>query len=162
METLSRPKPNARDKNGKRIQFALVDITVGPDGSLYLSDHNQGIWRITCDATDRAPEKRLEPWEVRAKAAWQHGLQGEVAPLLELLRDEDPFVRRCAAEGLTRWPVPEARGPLIEALNDPERLVRYVAMCALAHHPLSDWLEQALSRPYPQTQMRALVAGVIR
>ena len=163
METLARPKPNARDKSGKRIQFALVDIATAPDGSLYLSDHNQGIWRISCDTKGRGPiETKLEPWEVRAKAAWQHGLRGEVAKLIELLRDADPFVRRRAAEGLTRWPVPEARKPLIEALNDSERLVRYVAMCALAHHPPSEWLDAALASHYPQTQMRALVSGVIR
>ncbi|HTD85652.1 MAG TPA: HEAT repeat domain-containing protein, partial [Candidatus Binatia bacterium] len=163
METLARPKPNAREKSGKRIQFALVAIAIAPDGSLYLSDHNQGIWRITCDRTPGIPVVRqLEPWELRAKAAWQHGLSGEVAPLLQLLRDEDPFVRRRAAEGLTRWPVPEARRPLIDALNDPQRLIRYVAMCALTHHPLADWLDAALASEYPQTKMRGLVAGVIR
>jgi putative heme-binding domain-containing protein len=162
METVARPKPNARDKNGKRIQFALVDIAVAPDGSLYLSDHNQGIWRIACEPGGKHVQRVLEPWEVRAKAAWWHGLRREVQPLIALLRDKDPFVRRRAAEGLTRLPVAEARGPLIQALNDPERLVRYVAMCALAHHPLSQWLDQALAKKHPQTQMRALVAGLIR
>ncbi len=47
METLARPKPDARDASGKPISFALVDVEVAPDGSLFLSDHNQGIWRIT-------------------------------------------------------------------------------------------------------------------
>ncbi len=163
METLARPKPNARDKKGKRIQFALVDIAIAPDGSLCVSDHNQGIWQITSDGpSTQRRETRLEPWEVRAKAAWWHGLRGEVAPLLELLRDKDPFVRRRAVEGLTRWPTPETCEPLIDTLNDPERLVRYVAMCALAHHPLSEWLDTALAKKEPQTQMRSLVAGVIR
>lgn len=183
METLARPKPNARDKAGKRIQFALVDIDVAPDGSLYLSDHNQGIWRISCEPRRQAPslseaERRLRmiperadsleklardrQWEIRAHAAWQYGLRGEVAPLVRLLRDKDAFVRRRAAEALTRWPTPEARHPLIEALNDSERLVRYVATCALAHHPTSEWLDEALVKKYPQTQMRALVAGLIR
>jgi putative heme-binding domain-containing protein len=162
METLARPKPNAREKNGKRIQFALVDIAVAPDGSLYVSDHNQGIWRISCESAGKAVERRLEPWEIRAKAAWWHGLRGEVRPLVELLGDKDSFVRRRAAESLARLPVSEAREPLINTLNDPERLVRYVAMCALAHHPLSEWLDQAVAKKHPQTQMRALVAGTIR
>ncbi|HZO83724.1 MAG TPA: HEAT repeat domain-containing protein, partial [Verrucomicrobiae bacterium] len=187
METLARPKPNARDKNGKRIQFALVDIAVGPDGSLYLSDHNQGIWRISSEERGTAPqltevERRLrsfpkpadiEPavlekaahdpsWEIRSHAAWIYGLRGQAEPVVDLLRDKDPFVRRRAAEALTRLPVPGARQPLIQALNDPERLVRYVAMCALAHHPLSEWLDQALRSKHPQTRMRALVAGTIR
>src|SRR4051812_7947911 len=46
METLARPKPGARDRNGKLINFALVDVEVAPDGSLLVSDHNQGLWRI--------------------------------------------------------------------------------------------------------------------
>ena len=187
METLARPRPNAREKNGKRIQFALVDIAVAPDGSLYVSDHNQGIWRISCDppsAQRELPEverrlrslpkpAELEPaaleklakdpnWELRAHAAWAFGLRGTAEPVLDLLRDKDSFVRRRAAEALTRLSVPEAREPLINALNDPERLVRYVATCALAHYPLSQWLDQALRSTHPQTQMRALVAGLIR
>ena len=162
METLARPKPNARDNAGKRIQFALVDIVVGPDGSLYLSDHNQGIWRIICEPGPRSPARPLQRWELRAQAAWRHGLAGEVTPLLKLLRDEDAFVRRRAAEALTQLPAAEARPALIEALNDSERLVRYVTMCALAHHPPSEWLDDALARKHPQTQMRALVAGLIR
>lgn len=162
IETLARPIPNARDKAGKRIQFALVDIAIGPDGSVYLSDHNQGIWRITCDRGPHRAAPPLKGWEVRAQAAWQHGLRGDVSSLLKLLHDDDAFVRRRAAEALTRWPAPEARPALIEALNDPERLVRYVAMCALAHHPPTAWLDDALAKKYPQTQMRALVAGLIR
>jgi putative heme-binding domain-containing protein len=53
MEVLAKPKPDARDGSGKSINFAPVDVTVAPDGSLFLSDHNQGIWRIFYD-----PEKR--------------------------------------------------------------------------------------------------------
>src|SRR4051794_1823504 len=53
METLARPKPGARDSNGKPINFALVDVVVAPDGSLILSDHNQGLWRIYYG--DKAP-----------------------------------------------------------------------------------------------------------
>src|SRR5438552_15544675 len=46
METLARPRPGARDAADKPISFALVDVAVAPDGSLLLTDHNQGIWRI--------------------------------------------------------------------------------------------------------------------
>lgn len=49
METLVRPKPGAKDAAGRSIPFALVDVDVGPDGSLYVTDHNQGIWRILYD-----------------------------------------------------------------------------------------------------------------
>jgi putative heme-binding domain-containing protein len=163
METVARPKPNARDKNGKGVQFALVDIAVGPDGSLYVSDHNRGIWRITCEPPALVLHKgTLRAWERRAAETRQFGRYGDLPSLLKYLRDEDPFVRRRAAEELTRFAAPEVREPLIEALNDSERLVRYAAMCALAHHPLSEWLDQALAKKHPQTQMRALVAGTIR
>lgn len=46
METLVRPKEGARDALDRPINFALVDIDVAPDGSLLLSDHNQGLWRV--------------------------------------------------------------------------------------------------------------------
>jgi putative heme-binding domain-containing protein len=49
METLVRPKPNAKDASGRSIPFALVDIDVAPDGSLYLTEHNQGVWRVIFD-----------------------------------------------------------------------------------------------------------------
>lgn len=49
MELLARPRPGAKDENGDAINFALVDAEVAPDGSLYVSDHNQGIWRILYD-----------------------------------------------------------------------------------------------------------------
>jgi putative heme-binding domain-containing protein len=49
METLVRPKPGAKDSAGRSIPFALVDIDVAPDGSLYLTDHNQGVWRVIYD-----------------------------------------------------------------------------------------------------------------
>ena len=35
-------------------------------------------------------------------------------------------------------------------------------MTALAHHPVSAWIDRALSSPYPQTQMRGLVAAHLR
>ena len=43
VETLARPRLGARDADGKPINFALVDVTVAPDGSLYVSEHNQGV-----------------------------------------------------------------------------------------------------------------------
>jgi hypothetical protein len=52
---LARPKPGARDAAGKPINFALVDVEVAPDGSLYLSDHNQGVWRIYCSESNAKP-----------------------------------------------------------------------------------------------------------
>ena len=239
MEVLARPKPAARDSAGKLIQFALVDIEVAPDGSLFLSDHNQGIWRILYDPVGRAssravlsltfnlrelpdidallscpqpgaefslvrarnvrdrdelpsiasdtnqPLKRRlralrelasefahlkgeflaklandSETEIRAQAAWLFGIRGDGLPtLITLLKDHDSFVRRRAAEAFTRVHAPEAIDSLIAALSDPVRLVRYVSMTALAHHPSSMWLDRALATTNAQTQMRALVAA---
>ncbi len=49
METMAKPKTGARDAGERPIDFALVDVDVAPDGSLLLSDHNQGLWRIYHD-----------------------------------------------------------------------------------------------------------------
>jgi glucose/arabinose dehydrogenase len=46
MEVLAQPRAGAKDFSGQPINFALVDVKVAPDGSLVVSDHNQGIWRI--------------------------------------------------------------------------------------------------------------------
>jgi putative heme-binding domain-containing protein len=52
-EVFAQPKSGAKDDKGRPIDFGLVDIEVGPDGSLYLSDHGQGIWRIVYDPDGR-------------------------------------------------------------------------------------------------------------
>jgi putative heme-binding domain-containing protein len=244
METLARPKPEARDAEGKPISFALVDVAVAPDGSLFLSDHNQGIWRIsygeklehfskmpaskaatpvqsllglpqpaaewsrlaeealkkqigkdwrqqleavalTPDAPhrDRLRAVRLlsEDYEalsnefvstlsqdadaeLRGQAAWLLGIRGGAEARVRLplrLRDPDPFVRRRAAEAATRV-VNMPFAPLITAMGDSERLVRYAAMAALAHQPTDTWFSHAAAQPKLQVQMRALVAAKVR
>lgn len=49
MTLLAQPKPGAKDARGQNINFGLVDVDVAPDGSILVSDHNQGIWRIFYD-----------------------------------------------------------------------------------------------------------------
>ena len=100
--------------------------------------------------------------EMRAQSAWLLGIRGQrqtASLLIKLLNDSDPFVRRRAAEAFTRLPWPEATDDLINRLSDPVRLVRYVAMVALAHR--SEWFEKAVAQSEPQIQMRALVASLI-
>ena len=46
LEVLARSRPGATDAEGRPIDFALVDLEVAPDGSWFLSDHNQGLWRM--------------------------------------------------------------------------------------------------------------------
>jgi putative heme-binding domain-containing protein len=242
MEILVRPKPGAREANGKLISFALVDIEVAPDGSLYLSDHNQGIWRVTygepaertesntvatveslisipqpssewgrlqeekirseigraqveqslrrvaadsgrplakrlrairslAPEYDRLPSDFLQTLaadpvpEIRGQAAWLLGIRGanaNVRELLELFEDTDPFVRRRAAEALTRSDSPQATESLLDHLADPSRLIRFIAMAALAHRPASQWVDMAELRSQPQIRLRALAAASMR
>ena len=252
MEILATPKPNAKDAAGQTIDFALVDATVAPDGSLFISDHNQGIWRLfyqspqegesvripallpaapkfqgsrteiietalalpqaqsewtrltTLEAQKklgvswrpalqkyaldeaRPLQKRLRALRLvspeysrisgsffarlakssheilRGQAAWLTGLQGRhyhPQILNPLLADPSPFVRRRAAEALTRVTPIKSVAPLIEALGDNERMVRYAAMQALSRLPSSAWFEQAVATESPQRTMRALVAA---
>lgn len=103
--------------------------------------------------------------DIRAQAAWLFGLRGgadSVEPLRGLLSDRDPFVRRRAAEALTRCATAADAGLLIDHLNDPERLIKYVAMNALAHRPTREWFADASARPAPQARLPALVAASLR
>lgn len=251
METLARPRPGARDAAGRPISFALVDIAVAPDGSLFLSEHNQGIWRICSngssvtlppvapawpevdgkpaallqallelpqpasertrlreaslrarlgnDSTELLQQAVLEPKrplaqrlralrllspqfaelspefigtlardrapELRGQAAWLLGLRGgEVSskPLQRLLNDKDPFVRRRAAEAFNRVASPGNVPALVDRMADPDRLVRYVAMNALAHLPTAGWFDKAVAKSDPQVRLRALAAATLR
>jgi putative heme-binding domain-containing protein len=241
METLARPKADGRDASGKPISFALVDVEVAPDGSIFLSDHNQGIWRIVygnpkehfskmpqptgrsaadkllnlpqpasewsrlaedelktqlgdwnqrlqtavLDST-RHHKERLRAlrllavefdWlpdsliaslaqdsnaELRGQAAWLAGLRGNLSAVWPLLADTNAFVRRRMAEALTR--VVDANtelGDLVPLIDDPDRLVRYAGMCALAH-VTNAWIGGSIAWRHPQIRMRALVATKLR
>ncbi|MBI4601310.1 MAG: PQQ-binding-like beta-propeller repeat protein [Planctomycetes bacterium] len=255
MEVLARPKPGAKDAGGHPIGFALVDIEVAPDGSLLLSDHGQGVWRIVHDPrgelTAAGAPPLFPPWpplpegrerllaallalpqpgsewsrlreeeiraklgdraepslrdaaldrsrpledrlravrlclpgfselpeafvaalaadpapELRAQAAWILGLRGargSGSPLERLIDDPDPFVRRRALEAIVRSPDPALRRQVISRLEDPVRLVRYVAMTALSHLPRETWFAEAVARDATQARIRALVAADLR
>ncbi|NIP19192.1 MAG: hypothetical protein GWM87_14290, partial [Xanthomonadales bacterium] len=75
-----------------------------------------------------------------------------------LLEDKDPFVRRRAAEALTRFGSDAVVGKLVACLSDDDRFVRYAAMTALAHRPTARLLEEAAKSQSPQALMRLLVA----
>lgn len=69
---LARAKPGAKDARGNPINFALVDIDVAPDGSLFASDHNQGIWRIFYDPDDNPTVPPIAPtWPPQAESQRQ-------------------------------------------------------------------------------------------
>src|SRR5262249_10583927 len=87
MEVLARPKSGARDAEGRPINFALVDCAVGPDGSLFLTDHNQGVWRLFSDKTIQASpgQERSVAAVPRLVPAWPPWPMARSAVLAELL-----------------------------------------------------------------------------
>ncbi len=254
MQVFARPVKGAADQAGKPINFGLVDVDVAPDGSIFLSDHNQGIWRIFYDpnhSDSEAPPTINPEWqpsgnstrelmnqllsldqpgaewsrlreksirekmgsesdrllgriamgsrsshesrlrairllapnfkklddgfvtslsrddnpEIRAQGAWLLGLKSEsssMGNLVLLLSDEDALVRRRAAEGLTRYTNPQAAQALVDALNDPDRMVRYVAMNALSHLEAETFLDAEIEVESVQARMRILMATHLR
>ncbi|MCZ6795079.1 MAG: hypothetical protein O7J95_15860, partial [Planctomycetota bacterium] len=87
MEVFAVPRPGARGADG-RIDFAVVDVAVGPDGSLFVSDHGQGIWRIFHD-----PERRSStagPPPIVPRAASRSEPRQPAALLEELLSLPQP------------------------------------------------------------------------
>jgi len=65
MTELVKAKPSAKDKDGRPINFALVDVDVAPDGSLMVTDHNQGVWRIFYDPAEHPKVPPIVPnWSV--------------------------------------------------------------------------------------------------
>jgi putative heme-binding domain-containing protein len=101
--------------------------------------------------------------EVRGQAAWLVGLQKKDENLaVDLLDDKDPFVRRRAAEALSRFATAESTGSLTHLLSDKDRSVRYAAMTTLAHRPTSELMAAARQQSDLQTLLRLLVATHIR
>src|SRR4030095_11040052 len=100
------------------------------------------------------------------------GVEKESDLIAQLLNDRDKFVRRRAAEALSRWPVSSAVArnssskdittPPLELLNDSSRQVRYATMMALSRRPTERWLGSALVKSKSQIRMRALVACLLR
>ncbi|MDP7050925.1 MAG: HEAT repeat domain-containing protein [Verrucomicrobiota bacterium] len=65
MTELVKAKPGAKDKNGRPINFALVDVDVAPDGSLMVTDHSQGVWRIFYDSAEYPKVPPIVPkWSI--------------------------------------------------------------------------------------------------
>lgn len=62
---LAKAKPGAKHKNGRPINFALVDVAVAPDGSILVTDHSQGVWRIFYDPAEKPKVPPIVPnWSI--------------------------------------------------------------------------------------------------
>ncbi|MCH2113809.1 MAG: HEAT repeat domain-containing protein [Pirellulales bacterium] len=254
LSELASAKPGATDVDGNPINFALVDVEVAPDGSLFVTDHNQGVWRIFYDPATHPSIPEIVPgwaptppsanknellsallklpqpaaeWsrlreeqikaeagfsmvaalqsaaldgarplrmrlravrllapgfvnlpatfitelsyssdaEMRAQAAWLTGVRGNAAEhhlLVRLLDDPDAFVRRRAAEALSRCTKHGGVEKLVLRLGDTDRYVRYAAMTALVHQPTEDCFSAAARLEHPAVLSRLLVAAHLR
>lgn len=97
METVARPKAGARDSQGRPINFALVAVEVAPDGSLLLSDHNQGLWRIFYSSSPSP----IPPLQLARNAA-PSDLPGVVREMLDL---PQPFSEWTRAREELLWKI---------------------------------------------------------
>jgi glucose/arabinose dehydrogenase len=147
METLARPKPGARDADDKPINFALVDVGVAPDGSLFVTDHNQGLWRIHYRETAGArPAARwappiVSPWPPLPTERKQiiDELLGLPQPASERSRRREEVLGNAlgkGGEGLIRKVALDPKRPLAERL-------RAVRLLAPRYHRLpADFLKR--------------------
>lgn len=120
-ETFVRPKPGAKDPAGKPIDFALVDAQVGPDGSLFITDHNQGIWRLVYDPQKRPAAPPIAP----AFAALPSGSSGLLTVLLTLPQPGSERTRLREEEikkALGEWEKPLANAVFDASLPVGQRL----------------------------------------
>ncbi|MEM7234802.1 MAG: HEAT repeat domain-containing protein, partial [Planctomycetota bacterium] len=92
MTVLAQAKRDAKDEKGQKINFALVDVDVAPDGSLVLTDHNQGVWRIFYDPTAKPSIPPIVP-NVSSPASSLEALLELPQPMSEWCR-----VREAAAK----------------------------------------------------------------
>ena len=110
---LARARPGAQDAQGRDVNFGLVDVTVAPDGSLLVTDHSQGVWRIFYDAsqTPTVPPLNVIPSEENASLLDQ---------LLTLPQPAEEWSR--TRESLLRQEIgPELRAGLMRASLDAGR-----------------------------------------
>jgi|694.fasta_scaffold39662_3 putative membrane-bound dehydrogenase-like protein len=134
--------------------FRPVDASVGPDGSLIVTDwvdrsyelHRRGrIWRIKVAAgkpRDTADWPPLSPAELRARRLAGCDAQGHAdaapvaaADLVAALGDDDPFLRQSAVAGLAAAPAEEL--PPLAAIENPRGRLG----CLMAHR----WRAEAAS-----------------
>lgn len=94
MNVLVDGKADAKDERGHRIQLAAVDVAVAADGSLLISDHNQGVWRVFYDEQEKVEIPSLVPLRPKP-ASNQHKLLKQI---LSLPQPGSEYTRRLQDE----------------------------------------------------------------
>ena len=149
--TVAQPKKGAVDANGKRINFGVVDVDVAPDGSLVVSDHNQGIWRIFHDKSERPVVPGIVPEAKRSNRSL----------LAQLLESPQPMAEwgRMAEERLLSQDE-DLPGQVRSALLDPKRpltqRLRAVRLLAPGFEELpGEFLQRMAEDPEPEIRGQA-------
>jgi putative heme-binding domain-containing protein len=120
--------------------FPVADLTVGPDGAMYLitgGRHTQTwLYRVTYEgdqSTAPAASVKADAGVRRARA---------------LRRKLETLHRKDAPGAVDKaWP----------HLGSPHRTIRYAARLAIEHQPLKQWRGRALNETDPQALLTAMV-----
>ncbi len=153
---VARPKPEARDAHDRPIDFAVVDVTVGPDGSLFLTDHNQGVWRIFYAAS---PGLVTVPPIVPARPPVPSGVAALRSEVLSLPQPLSEWSRRREEElGAAGGPVltnavQELAGRPGVSVEERVRAVQFLAPTFIQMNP--GWLRQLAADPEPEVRAQA-------
>ncbi len=156
VETLARPKPGARDARERPINFALVDVDVAPDGSLLVSDHNQGLWRIYHDVRSGEPKV---PVLVPKRGAMPGDLAGQLTALLRLPQPLSEW-SRLREDALLAAGGTELRNALYTAALDGTRVplerVRCVQLLAPGVAGFAEsWIRDLAKDVHPEIRAQA-------
>jgi putative heme-binding domain-containing protein len=120
--------------------FPVVDITIGPDGAMYLitgGRHTQSwLYRVTYEGTK--PTSPASP-KVNKQAQQARKLRRK----LEAYHSQE---------------TPEAIDAAWPHLGSEDRFIRYAARLAIENQPTKQWAKRALNASAPQTLITAMVA----
>lgn len=157
MEVLARPKPGARDAQDRPVNFALVDLEVAPDGSLLLSDHNQGLWRIFYDPKSAKPHvpKLVPDWPLpgKEKPKLMETLLELPQPLAEWSRVREEAIRESYGDSMES----DLRGVSLNRELALSRRLRAIQLLAREFSRLDEsWLRTLAGDPEPEIRGQAV------
>lgn len=118
MTTLVDGRADSKEQHGGRINLAAVDVIVAPDGSLLISDHGQGVWRVFYDERSDPPIPPL----AAALADRAASAQTLLTQILTLPQPGSEFTR--TRQDALLKALPDAHAALREAAIDLQRPLR--------------------------------------
>lgn len=149
---LAKAKPGAMHKNGRSINFALVDVDVAPDGSIMVTDHNQGVWRIFYDPAEKPQAPPIVP-------NWSTPTSNLLAELLRLPQQGSEWsrLREVAIKGQARFNVSKAlQGAALDKALPSRLRLRAIRLLAPKFETLSsDFIAKLTQSPDEEVRGQA-------